>query len=560
MRALLILLLIPVLSTQLLGQAETVPVGHPVYRFLKRMEVRSLIQRYHDAVLPLSRQQVATFLTTLRDSSSLSSTEQEVLSDFLHEFGYDIHQTLEGYASLLSSAAPDRYTPGRAERFLYVEADSNVSVFGNALLAVDARGIGGDALGSQNAEYVQFGFAVRGTILKHIGFAGRATNAQAWGSHDLLLRDPALAQSYVLQVEGKKNFDFTEGYVRYDGGIVSAELGREKILWGTGYDQKLVLSGNVRTFDFIRADLEYKSLTYTFIHAWLLGRRSDLSFSPAFDSTTTFVEPVLADKYFAAHRLEFSFPGLLDVGAQEMVVYSNRSVDLAYLNPFLLIESAQRSRDERDNVQWAFDVRLHTFRGIELTGAILFDDINFPELFTDAWRDRFAFQGGLFAADPFSIPNTSVTLEYTRVEPYVYSHDRSREDDYGSRGVLLGPRIGPNADAWFGRIDVTPLRNVSLALAVSMERHGENVVDATGTLIRNVGGDFLIPHRSTDSPTKTFLDGLLVRTTRLQVLGTWEVANQIWLDLSYELEHERNTATGARNTNQTVAVTMRVEG
>ena len=43
------------LACSAIAQVETVPANHPVYIFLKRMEVKGLIDRYHDAILPISR-------------------------------------------------------------------------------------------------------------------------------------------------------------------------------------------------------------------------------------------------------------------------------------------------------------------------------------------------------------------------------------------------------------------------------------------------------------------------------------------------------------------------
>ena len=94
----------------------------------------------------------------------------------------------------------------------------------------------------------------------------------------------------------------------------SAEVGRERVLWGSGYGEKLTSSDNVRIYDFIRADARYKAIRYTFMHAWLGGQTRTIPFTLPFDTTALFYEPVAADKYFAAHRFELMFPGVLDVG------------------------------------------------------------------------------------------------------------------------------------------------------------------------------------------------------------------------------------------------------
>ncbi|HCV44089.1 MAG TPA: hypothetical protein DGH68_11445, partial [Bacteroidetes bacterium] len=410
------------------GQAENVPATHPVYDFLKRMEVKGEIEKYHDVVLPLSRRQVAEFLAVLNGKrDQLTSAEQGYLTRYMSELAYELRDSTSVSNSLVDEQGFrfGDYVSGFGDdrqKYLYSLTDSNVTFFFNGILNAEARVITGDALGDTSSQYVQFGGRLRGTIYGHLGYYLEGKNASFWGSRELLQRDKVIGQAYTLGVTNTRNFDFVEGYTRYDGKIVSVELGRERVLWGSGLDQKMILSDYARVFDFVRVDVEYKSLKYTFMHAWILGKGgTNLVFSLPSDTTATFVEPVVADKYIAAHRLEFSFPGVFDIGAQEMVIYSNRSVDLAYLNPVTLIESAQRSREERDNVFWAFDIQTRFIPDIELAATFLLDDLNFPDLFTDLWSNRWGGQASLFYADPFTLRNTSLMVEYTRVEPYVFS-------------------------------------------------------------------------------------------------------------------------------------------
>ncbi len=529
------------------------------------MDVKGMIEGYDDAILPLSRREVAGYLLQAsRKESELSPAEQGWLQDYTSEFRFDMSGSTAGFHSLIDPADSTTGDPlfgmfTNREKFLYLSTDSVVSLFANGLLDVDGRRITGDALGTRNAEFAQLGFRVRGTLLGRLGVSMQATNAQFRGSRELLLRDPLLRQSHELSVTNAHNFDFTEGYARYDGGIISAQLGRERVLWGNGYDQQLILSDNPREFDFLRADLHYKALSYTFLHGWLLGTPSELIFSLPSDPSSNFVEPVISDKYIAAHRFALTFPSVATFGFQEIYIYSNRAPDLGYFNPFILLESVQRSRGERDNGFWAFDVRTRFLKDLQLTGTIMYDDFNLPDLFSNKWSDRYAWQTGMIYADAFSIPNSTIMVEYTRVEPYVFSHGRSRDDSYTSLGELLGPRIGPNADSWFIRGDYLPARNLLFSLRVTFERKGENVVDSTGHLIRNVGGDALQPHRDSDPAGKKFLDGNLVNTRRLQLLATWEIVNQLWLDLSYLFDSTEHVTTGGRNENNTLEARLRME-
>jgi hypothetical protein len=548
----------------LYSQAENVPVSNPVYFFLDRMESRGLLTRYFDAVLPLSRRDVATHLSTIAAAeTSLTNVEREFLQDYLSEFSFDIDRSLERSRGLINPPDTSGFSLteglfGSYEKYLFAGADSSISLFANALLALDARWITGDALGSENAQYVQFGGRFRGTAFGTLGYYLEGTNAAFWGSRELLLRDDHLSQAHTLRVTDTQNFDFAEGYVRYGGDIFSVQVGRERMLWGLAYDQQMVASRNVRVYDFIRAGARYGKFQYTFIHAWLLGKQSSVNFTVPGD-TTVYSEPTNADKYFAAHRFEFSFPHLFDIGFQEMAIYSNRSPDLAYLNPLIVIESAQRSRGERDNVYWAFDLETHFLPGLQLSGTILFDDLHFGEFFEPRWYNRYAYQAGFLLSDPLFLPNMLCVVEYTRVEPFVFSHDRSRESTYSSLDAILGPRIGPNADAWFVRLDWNPANRLTLSGRLTLERSGENVYDSTGTLIRNVGGDFEQPHRPSDPIDRVFLDGDLMKQTTVEARVSWEAIHQIWLEGWYLYERAEDVSLGLKDRNSTWGIRVRTE-
>lgn len=557
--------LVTLISFSSLSQVETVPAAHPVYTFLKRIEVKGIIERYHDAILPLSRKEVGRFLLDIKKKSNqLTGSERNTTTDFLSEFQHDIDGSIDGFLSVVNSSEPSFGNAlseefSNREKFLYALKDSSVTMFVNGLLTFDARKIDGDALGSKRTTFMQFGGRIQGTVLDKIGYSLLGTNAQFWGSRELLYRDPVISQLYTLGSTDAQNFDNSEGYVRYDGGIVSVQFGKERVLWGTGYDQKMIASDNVRTYDFLRADFQYKALKYTFFHGSLLGKRSALTFKLPSDTTAVFTEPTVADKFFAAHRIEFSFACLFDVGFQEMAIYSNRSFDFAYLNPFIVLESSQRSREERDNVLWAFDIQTHFAKGIELNATIVFDDLHFGEFFEPRWYNRYSYQAGLMLTDPLFIPNASLMLEYTRVKPFVYAHDRSRENSYTSLNSLLGPRIGPNADSWFFRADYFPLRNLSFSLRVTFVRHGENTYDTNGMLVKNVGGDVFQGHRPADPSDATFLDGILFKSRMIQFLVTYEPVNQIWVDGWLQSDSEKNTSNGVTDQNTAFGARLRVE-
>ena len=63
-------------------------------------------------------------------------------------------------------------------------------------------------------------------------------------------------------------------------------------------------------------------------------------------------------------------------------------------------------------------------RKLALQGSFLLDDFEFSTLFESNAKvtNKFRFQLGLLWADAFTIPNLDFKSEYTRLDPYVYSH------------------------------------------------------------------------------------------------------------------------------------------
>ncbi len=549
------------------SQAENVATVDPVYVFLKRMEVKGIIQHFRDAILPLSRRQVAGFLVGVKGKEELlTQVERDELGDFFLQFQYEIIHSTDGVYSLLDFDEPDvgsmanRLFLSEGQKYLYAYTDTNTTFFVDGLATIDARRSTGDALHGQNAEFLQLGGRMRGTIYNKVGYYIQGTNAAFWGSRAVLLRDNILSQAYTLVNDPEvQNFDFSEGYVRYDGNILSAEIGQERILWGTGYGSKIILSDNPRVFPFIRLDAEYKALKYTFLHAWLLGTRSSLTFTLPSDTSAKFIEPLNADKYLAAHRLELSFPSLFDIGFQEIIIYSNRSVDGAYLNPLILLESAQRSRDERDNNFWAFDIKTHFMNNVQLQASIDFDDIFLKEWFKNDWDNKDAFQVGLMFTDPLGVSNTTFAVEYSHIEPFTFSHGRSRDDNYGSDGRILGDSIGPNAESWFFRLDDMLTHKLSASVRFQIQRHGTNIYNAQGQLIENVGGDYLQPHRDTDPEQKDWLGGDLIRTYIGQFYLTYQIVHQIYIDVHYQYTHQINDGLGTQSRDQDFGADIRFD-
>ena len=316
-------------------------------------------------------------------------------------------------------------------------------------------------------------------------------------------------------------------------GIVSFQLGRERVLWGTGYINRLILSENPPPFDFIRFNISYKSLSYNFLHGWLVQK-----------PTFTFIDSLAGNfknkgsKYIAMSRIGFAPGNKLSLGITQMIIYSNRPVEAAYLTPFMFFESAQRSLNDLDNSFLSFDGRYLITNGLEVNSSIIFDDLNFKRLSKGEWNannNGTAWQVGAIVTNPLLMNDLIFKIEYVQIRPYMFSHPGLRGAlTYTNNGYLLSPDIQPNSTLFSTEIDYRFSKELYAQLNYSHELHGNNIYDSQGNLVRSVGGDVFQNLTLYDSYYANLLAGDRETTDIFTLSLKYEFLYGFFADLSYQ--------------------------
>jgi len=539
------------LSTEAQAQRELLPVSHPVYKFLLRQEMRGVIHGFHWGILPLSRGDIARFLKEVRTRGyQLSSIDTRKLEDFSAEFEYDMKKTLQKARPFLPEFSFATLLDNERQKYLFAYEDSVASLFIDGFSFLSYRTGSGDSVGSPFISLGELGFRVRGTLYDRLGFCLQASNGQRFGGDPQFGRlDNRLKVNTKFQ-EGGKYFDFTTGYLEYDTDWLRLTLGREQLVWGMGYGDRLILSSNTIPFDFGKIDLRYKSVNYSFLAGSLSGKDS--------------VGAQLSSKYIATHRLEFDVLPKLRIGLSEIVLYSNRPVNFAYLNPLAFLASADRSADPggTSNTLIGIDFEILPIKDVRVTGTLLIDDLNFETLGlvgTDVRGNdnKFGWQAGIIWTDAFGVPNLSLTSEYTRINPFVYSH-RTISNSYSHMDLPLGPLLQPNSDEWLFGFDFDVTYRLSLSGQLHLQRTGENIVDSRGAVIYNAGsdilrgdGDFLHPN--------VFLEGQRVNRTLVSVELQWQPIKQYFLELKYFYRSFRFPSEGREPSDSIFWMTLRLD-
>jgi hypothetical protein len=522
------------LGTPAFAQREHVPVDDPVYAFLKTMDVRGIIKNYHYAMLPLSRDEVARFLTVVDSNrTKLSPAENEYLDDFMIEFQFELKKNdpkpnvFLNFENGIGDDFADAFRWKRKD--LYEYHDSVATLFVDGVANVTFQKRGGDT--SQKVGLASLGGSVRGTIGGNFAYYALATNGSLIsGDLGLAEQNPHLRSNYKLGYAEHKNFDFTEGYALYDNGWLSLELGRETTLWGTGYLDRMLLSGNAPPLDFVKLNIQYGSVKYQFIH----GSRV---FFPLDSTQNNRRYDTTVPAYVAMHRIEFDFLQRFRFGFSEMTVYGNQFPQVAYLNPFAFMKATENSLQNVDKSILGLDLEYHPIDNISAFAEILISDFSAETRGTGAENNKTGYHGGIFYADPFGLQNVNLILEYEKLSPFMYD-SRTDVNLYTNRNIPLGASIPSNSDQLSLQGQWRPMHNLGLTGTIAYFRHGANQYDSTGALVPggNYGGNLLDAERNANFP-RFFLQGVLTTETIVTGSINYEPAKQWTIGVTGQFDH-----------------------
>lgn len=513
------------------AQIENVPLDHNVYTFLKEMEVKKIIYGINEDVPNLRFGEVKEFLKQIEArQSELSNTEIELLKKYQIEFfpemmnaenTWDIFGTSPNLFTSPFSIFDDR----QKYIYRYQDGDNNLYV---EMMGTFNYGHRVDP-STLNSELYDIGFRFRGSLFKHLGYNLTIIKGGVSGNKDFAATlDPRLNYNFKFleNIENIINYDFVEGYLQYntqpaDNMDLTVQIGREKITMGNGYSSKLVISGNHPTMDFLKFKFKYGIMTYTSLHASTVG-----------DFATD--RSKLYTKYIATNRLKLSFPDFMDFGVGEMIVYSDRGIDIAYLNPLLFYKFAEMSLQDRDNGLVFLDFKTNFLKNLELQGTFFLDENLIGHLQNlSRFSNKTAYQFGGMWYEAFGLSDLSLIAEYTKIRPYVYTHDNNK-DNFTSFGQIIGNHIGPNSDQIFGSASYNINEWIRPTVSYSYTRSGENLVSPNGALVKNVGGDVFQPYRYDIDPLDApFLDGNRVNTSELILNLKIEPIRDFIFDISY---------------------------
>jgi len=530
MKKFLITTIFIVLADLLFSQVELVPPSHPVYDYLKRMQLLNILDDYNSSVVPISRQQLADYLKIINEKKAkLNSLDKSLLRDYYIEFEYDINRTINSSYALFKKFNVNDIFSDKKQKYLYNYVDSNASLFFDVNGFLSQRNSNGDSLGNHSISLAELGIRVRGTLFDAVGLYLRMSNGQKVKGNqddiDMSIKTyPKFGANTKYRYENN-NFDTYEGYLRYStkNEWFSLTAGREALLTGFGYVDKLFLSDNTVPFSYIKLDLKYKSLHYYYLYGSLKG-----------DS----LGKDISSKNIVSHRLNINFSNTFRMGFFESIIISESPFNFTYLNPLSFLRSADYNAGElvggnRNNAIMGFDMELHPVRKLAFQASLLIDDLNFSTLFNNERNDnRFGYQLGSIWTDAFTIPSMTASVEYTRLAPFVYSH-RTNKSQYTNWALPLGHNLSPNSDEIAVKLSSYIYSRLNLEFTYQHQRMANRIIMHGDSLIENYGGN--INRGDGDVVRKnTFLSGDRTDKDIFTFDFIWQPLRQYFLEIKYQ--------------------------
>lgn len=517
-------------SLTLFAQAEYVPSEHNIYSFLKRMQTLHLINGYDDYHKPITRSDVAKYLTAIStNKNKLDAYDNHLLSYYLIEFKYDINQSADGYQGLFNSTGYNMLS--EYPKFIYFYANTDTgSVFVNVYL--NSSSLSTNKVGDKYPSIIEnVGGIFRGTFFNHFGYYLEGSNGKVFTNKSAALTLRELRYNFKLNEKPDESFyDDTRGHLSLDFDNIKFKIGRDRQIVGYGIN-KPILDDFSPKYDYASLSLKFGKFSFNYFHGKLLGEKTFHS-----DSITGGVHKI-DEKFIGYHRIGFDVSRDFQFGFGELIIYSNRSADLSYINPFNFYKSVEHSSQDRDNSLMFIDAANNSIPGTKLYSSLILDDIDYSKLNSGWWGNQFIFQIGASFYNFYQILPIDFHIEYFRIEPYVFTH-RLPSNNYTNYGFELGPDIQPNSGRFSLLINYRFTSKIRTSVAFDYTVHGANPIDINGNVIRNVGGDINFGHRATDATQAEFLDGQKEIFRNFSFIINYELFSGIIINLVGAYTHD----------------------
>ncbi|QEN08638.1 hypothetical protein EXM22_11815 [Oceanispirochaeta crateris] len=219
---------------------------------------------------------------------------------------------------------------------------------------------------------------------------------------------------------------------------------------------------------------------------------------------------------------DWLYLSLLDSG-----VYMKRT-ELGYVHPLMSQFFYQNNTGDFDNMAFGGTVAVKKAGLGKAYFSLFLDEARFnqPDFFS-SYSNMYSYQAGIEAPVP-GLSWSKVLLQYTKVEPFTYTHytvsespwyyGLDMETDYLNGGESLGSGLEPNSDELKLKFNTQPMRGVTAHFGYRLIRHGTGAgsyFSSWGSgYLQNEDGEYVLEDggTTTDEPDESNSDDYVALT------------------------------------------------
>ena len=335
-----------------------------------------------------------------------------------------------------------------------------------------------------------------------------------------------------------RSSDLPRGGVNYSRGPVRIEASIDRLKDGPAIQSPLTFSGIAPPETYVRGQVAFGLMTYV----------------QAFGLLESEIDK---PKYFYMHRLDIPFlSSRLNVGLTEVIIAGSstnepdtrpdsanalrpeyvgqtRDWQIPYMIPFVPYLAVEHLvGGVRDNKNISIDFNLTLPDNFRWYLEWFIDDLTAPwTMFNSDWGNKFA---GTFGCQYFGRAwdrDLTASIEYSRVEPWTYTHFYGGAERYDNYNVPLGAPLGPDSDLLSVIVESRAFKKTTLGLSFTSARTDPT---ARGGSIRDV---FQVAGSANpDSPVKVFLGPGTQKQTRLGMSCKMDQFGFFRVNLKYDYD------------------------
>ena len=494
--------------------AQTVyePVGSDIYEVLEGLFLKGAID-YHSEIKPVPRTVIAKYLLeAYSNKNKLTSIDTDEIEFYMKEFADEI--SLINKESKIKLPRTEFFIPGETGRFrLFNYRDSSFSINLDPVLGIDI----GNRSGAGYSHRWN-GLEFYGYLFNNWGFSVDFRDNLESGNNIDVQKNNTQSAGINLSKDNDKSIQYSEvnAEVNYSWSIGNISFGKYRINIGSGNTGHLINSSKAPSFPLVRLDIHPVSwLNFVYFHGWL---ESNVPDSSTYRYTSVEGRESISDipKFIASHMLSFYIVDDLSLSVGESIVYSG-SVEPIYLVPVMFFRLADHymsnaGSNTGDNAQLFADAsyRISNIKS-KIYGTLFIDELSIEEVTDGNNLSSIGYTAGTEITD-LVIPNSSIVVEYTKVQPFVYMNSNDAQT-YKNHSYQLGHWIGSNADIIYLSFKQNIIRGLSVKLSGSYFRKGQTE----------------LPEEQYQSPYPSTLYGARRTDKNISVTAAWQPFHNLYI-------------------------------